>query len=421
MEVCNKVVNVAVIGVSGRGMSLIDCLYRMGDVKITVVCDEYEDRMENAAGFIFDKCGYRPISCKNYMEVVKRGDVDCVITPSSWSSHIKIALAAMRAGKPVGIEVGGAYSLQECWELVKTSEETGVDCMMLENCCYGREEMAVLNMIKQGVFGEMIHCQGGYQHDLRHEIAMGMENRHYRFNNYQHRNGEIYPTHEVGPIAKYLDINRGNRFLTLTSMSSKARGLHEWIVQHKGPDHEHAKIEFTQGDIVTTMIKCAHGETVLLLHDTSLPRVYSRGGRVQGTKAIWMEDKKAIHIDGVSPAERWEALEESWEPFDKYLAIYEHPLWAEFRKGGVHGGHGGMDYLVLRAFLESVKYDSPVPIDVYDTAAWMAVTCLSEESIAMGSMPVTFPDFTGGKWINRLEEKASKYGLSKVFTECFTD
>lgn len=416
----NRKVNVAIIGVSGRGLGLMGCIYDMEDVKISVVCDLYADRMESAANTVLEKCGYKPDTCSDYREVVKRSDVDCIITPSSWSSHIEIALASMKAGKPVGMEVGGAYSLQECWDLVRVSEETGVNCMMLENCCYGREEMTVLNMVKEGVFGELVHCQGGYEHDLRSEIAMGLENRHYRFQNYRHRNGEIYPTHEVGPIAKYLDINRGNRFLALTSMSSKARGLHQWIVDNKGSDHEHANIDFTQGDIVTTMIKCAHGETVLLIHDTSLPRVYSRGGRVQGTKAIWMEDKKSIHIDGVSPSENWDDLDSSWEPLEKYMEKYEHPLWKEYRNAGVKGGHGGMDFLVLRAFFESVKNNTPAPIDVYDTAAWMAVTCLSEESIAMGSMPVSFPDFTCGKWISRKDEIPSKYGLSKVFDECFS-
>jgi len=405
-------INVAVIGVSQRGIGLIDCLNSMDDVKISVVCDLYEDRMENASNAIFEKRGYKPFCCKDYREVIQRDDVDCIIISTAWSAHINIAIASMKAGKPVGMEVGGAYSIQECWDLVKTKEETGVEFMMLENCCYGREELAVLNMVKQGVFGEIVHCQGGYQHDLRHEVAMGLENRHYRFRNYQHRNGEIYPTHELGPIAKYLDINRGNRFLTLTSMSSKARGLREWIIKNKGPEHEHARIEFTQGDIVTTMIKCAHGETVLLIHDTTLPRVYSRGGRVQGTKGIWMEDKRAVYIDGVSPYE-------TWEPLENYFKKYEHPLWVEFQKAGVQGGHGGMDYLVLRAFVECVKNNTPAPIDVYDAATWMAVTCLSEESIAMGSAPVAFPDFTNGKWINREEEKPSKYALSKVFSECF--
>jgi len=408
----SKKVNVAIIGVSSRGLALLKCINDMEDVKISVVCDLHKDRMEEAATLVFQKCGYKPDCCDDYREVVKRSDVDCVITPSSWSAHREIALASMRAGKPVGMEVGGAYSLHECWELVRVSEETGVDCMMLENCCYGREEMTILNMIKQGVFGELIHCQGGYEHDLRSEIGMGLENRHYRFRNYQHRNGEIYPTHEVGPIAKYLDINKGNRFLTLTSMASKSRGLNRWIIDNKGADHEHAKIDFTQGDIVTTMIKCAHGETVLLIHDTSLPRVYSRGGRVQGTKAIWMEDKKAIHIDGVSPSEDFKNLEASWEPLEKYMEVYEHPLWVEYRNTGIKGAHGGMDYLVLRGFFESVKNNTPTPIDVYDTVTWMAVTCLSEDSIALGSAPVPFPDFTCGKWIDRKDKIPSKYGLS---------
>lgn len=417
----SKYLNVAVIGVSGRGLSLMNCIYHMKDVKITVVCDLYEDRMEEAANQVFENCGYRPYCISDYKEVVKRGDVDCIITPSSWSSHLQVALASMKAGKPVGLEVGGAYSLEDCWQLVRVSEETGVSCMMLENCCYGREEMTILNMIKKGIFGEIVHCRGGYEHDLRSEIAMGLENRHYRFRNYQHRNGEIYPTHEVGPIAKYLDINRGNRFISLVSMSSKARGLHQWIIDNKGADHEHAKIEFTQGDVVTTMIKCAHGETVLLTHDTSLPRVYSRGGRVQGTKGIWMEDKKSVHIEGISPAEDWNNLDASWEPLEKYMKDYEHPLWKEYKKAGVKEGHGGMDYLVLRAFFESVINNVAAPIDVYDTATWMAITCLSEDSIAMGSMPVAFPDFTSGKWIDREKEMPSKYGLSKVFYECYTE
>ena len=419
MNVENKIVNLAIIGVSGRGRGLMDCLYKMDDVKITVVCDVYEDRMEEAAKATLEKCGHEPVCIADYREVVKREDVDCVIIGSSWASHREIAVAAMKAKKKVGMEVGGAHSIEECWELVRTYEETGTDLMMLENCCYGREELTVLNMVKKGIFGEVVHCQGGYEHDLRKEICMGIENRHYRFNNYLNRNAELYPTHEVGPIAKYLNINRGNRFINLTSMSSKARGLHEWIVKNKGEDHEHAKLEFSQGDITTTMIKCTNGETVLLIHDTSLPRVYSRGGRVQGTKAIWMEDKKAIHIEGVSPKENWDDLDASWEPLEKYMEEHEHPLWLEFKTNGVQGGHGGMDFLVLRAFVEAVKNDTPMPIDVYDAVTWMAITCLSENSIAMGSAAIAFPDFTNGKWINREPEMPSKYALSKVFHECF--
>lgn len=407
----NEQVRVAFIGASGRGTGLMGCLKTMADVRITAICDLYKDRAVAACEHIRKELGYAPLALTDHQEVLERDDVDCVVIASSWETHTALAIAAMKAGKTVGMEVGGAYSIQECWDLVKTSEETGIDCMMLENCCYGREEMAILRMIREGVFGEVVHCQGGYQHDLREEVAMGLENRHYRFNNYRSRNGEIYPTHEVGPIAKYLNINDGNRFVTLSSMSSKARGLHEWIVAHKGGDHEHARVEFTQGDVVTTMIKCAHGETVLLVHDTTLPRVYSRGGRVQGTKAIWMEDKGAVYIEGLSPPEDWDNLEASWEPLKKYLGKYEHPLWAEYLANGVRGGHGGMDYLVLRAFFESVKNGTRTPIDVYDTATWMAVTCLSEESVALGSMPVAFPDFTRGTWMRPRKRGASKYSL----------
>ena len=410
----NTPLHIALIGISGRGNGLLGCLLEMPDVRITVVSDLYEDRMQAAADKVFQQAGHRPAMVADYREAVLRDDVDAVITPSSWLSHVEICLAAMNAGKPVATEVGGANSLTDCWELVQTSERTGVPCMMLENCCYGREEMAVLNMVRKGVFGELVHCQGGYQHDLREEVAMGLENRHYRFHQYLHRNAELYPTHEIGPIAKYLDINRGNRFLSLVSMSSKARGLHEWIVANKGADHPHARLEFALGDIVTTMIRCAHGETVLLVHDTSLPRVYSRGGRVQGTKAIWMEDKNGVHIESVSQKEQWDNLDASWDPMSKILETYEHPLWREYLQEGPRGGHGGMDWLVLRAFIESVRQGTPMPIDVYDTATWMAITCLSEDSIATGSMPVAFPDFTSGKWVARGLEPASRYGLGQV-------
>ncbi len=152
---------------------------------------------------------------------------------SSWTTHILIAVDAMKAGKRAAMEVGGAASVEECWQMVRASEETGLPCMMLENCCYGLEEMTLLNMVKKGLFGELVHCQGGYQHDLRDEIGNGDVNRHYRQQNFLHRNGELYPTHELGPIAKYLDLNRGNRMLSLVSMASKAAGLHAWLAEHR--------------------------------------------------------------------------------------------------------------------------------------------------------------------------------------------
>ena len=211
-----------------------------------------------------------------------------------------------------------------------------------------------------------------------------------------HRNAELYPTHELGPIANYLNINRGNRMLTLTSMASKACGLHEWIQEHR-PDSPLANAIIHEGDIVTTMIRCANGETILLTHDCTLPRPYSRGGIIRGTKGMWMEDGRSVYLEGRTahdPSD-WSHRAESDA---KYMEEFRHPLWREYREFGVRGNHDDMDYLVLRAFIESVQNQTEPPIDVYDAASWMCITALSEESIALGSQPVSIPDFTNGRW-----------------------
>jgi hypothetical protein len=405
-------IRLGVIGLGKRGTGWLGLLNQMDDVDIVALCEVYEDRLAAGAELVAASGRPKPAVYSSYRDLLEQSDCEAVLITTSWTSHVEIAVAAMEAGKKVGMEVGGAVSLEECWLLVRTAESTGVPCMMLENCCYGRHEMAVLNMVKQGLFGELIHCQGGYEHDLRDEIALGDETRHYRLEQYLHRNGELYPTHEIGPIAKYLDIHRGNRFMTLVSMSSKARGLREWIVDRYGENHPKAKWEFMQGDIVTTMIRCARGETILLIHDTTLPRPYSRGGRVQGTKGLWMEDNQSIYLEGKSPAH-------TWEPFEPYLEQYEHPLWRHYRSIGVRGGHDGMDYLVMRAWIESVRNQTPPPIDVYDAAAWMAITALSEQSIALGGAPVAFPDFTNGGWMDRTPKNTGMYSLDIVNEAAF--
>jgi hypothetical protein len=400
-------ISLGVIGLGKRGTSLLQMLLDMEDVEVPALCEVYEDRLLHGVELVKASGRPAPATYRSYEELLERSDVEAVLIATSWTTHVEIAIAAMKAGKKVGMEVGGATSLEELWALVRTYEETRVSFMMLENCCYGRHELAVLNMVKKGLFGEIVHCQGGYQHDLRDEVGLGDVERHYRFEQYLHRNGENYPTHELGPIAKVLDINRGNRFLTLTSMASKARGLHEWFVNTLGPDHPKTKLQFAQGDIVTTMIKCARGETILLVLDTTLPRPYSRGGRIQGTKGIWMEDNASIHLEGRSPAHQW-------EPFGPYMEEFEHPLWRKYLEYGVRGGHDGMDFLTLRAWLESVRDGSHPPIDVYDAAAWMAVTVLSEQSIALGSAPVPFPDFTNGKWTRTEPKHTGMYSLDLI-------
>ena len=414
MGEAGKTIYLAIIGLGGRGRGQMMTLLDMPDVKVRVVCDVYADRVEMAQNAAEEKQGFRPFGVTDYREAIKRDDVDACVVMTSWTTHIAICIAAMKAGKPVAMEVGGAASIDECWEMVKTSENTGKSCMLLENCCYGNREMAVMNMIRQGVFGEVTHCEGGYEHDLRDEIGWGDVNRHYRQDNFLNRNGELYPTHELGPIAKYLNINRGNRMLTLVSMASKSAGLKAWL-QANRPEDEVTKKPVNEGDVVTTLIKCAGGETIVLTHDCTTPRPYSRGGRVQGTKGIWMEDKASIYIEGgLSDAtdENSEPIPaHTWVSEESYLKKYQHPLWAAYEEFGERGGHGGMDYLALRGFVESVQNGTKPPIDVYDAAAWLCVTALSEQSIAMGSMPVPVPDFTNGEWIHRKGEAEGIYSL----------
>ena len=414
MGEAGKTIYLAIIGLGGRGVGQMDTLLGMPDVRVRAVCDVYPDRVAHAQDVAEAAQGFRPDGETDYRRVICRDDIDACVVMTSWTTHTAICIAAMKAGKPVAMEVGGAGSVDECWRLVRTSEETGCSCMLLENCCYISREMALLNMVRQGVFGEITHCEGGYQHDMRDEIGWGDIRRHYRQDNFLKRNGELYPTHELGPIAKYLGINRGNRMVSLVSMASKSAGLKAWLKANR-PDDAVTALDVNEGDVVTTMIKCANGETIVLTHDCTSPRPYSRGGRSQGSKGIWMEDNRSIYIEGgLSDAtdENSDPIpEHKWVSEDSYLKKYQHPLWKEYEEFGLRGGHGGMDYLVLRAFVESVQNGTQPPIDVYDAASWLCVTALSEQSIACGSMPVAVPDFTDGEWIHRRGTADGRYAL----------
>lgn len=358
-----------------------------------------------------DKYGHEIDGTLNYHDILERKDIDCVLIPTSWNAHYKIAIDAMEAGIPAAFEVGPISSVQEAWDLVRTHERTGVHCMALENCCYGRYEMAMYNMIKKGVFGEVVYVGGGYEHDLRglaDSYKGGMERSFHT----KCRNGELYPTHELGPMLYYLDINRGNRMLSLTSTSTKARGLYDYIDKRGGKEHPLYGKQINNGDITTTVIKCANGENMVLTHDITLPRAYSRGGRVQGTNGIWMEDGNHLFLDGMNENHEWADMKD-------YIDSYDHPLWRSWKERKVEDAHGGMDTLVLRAFFESVRNHQAPPIDVYDSVCMSVVSCLSEQSIAMGSMPVPIPDFTDGKWVQREPSPKSPYALDAIYDDLF--
>lgn len=415
-----KKVRIGAVGISGRGSGMLELLLAVPGVVCPAVCDKYEDRAERGLEIVKNSENYDGYEVKSYLdyeEMLNNEELDALVVFTTWITHSKIAIAGMNHGLNVAMEVGGAASVEECWELVRTSERTGKFCMLLENCCYDRNEMAIFNMVKKGLFGEIIHCEGGYRHDLRDEISLGRENRHGRLFNFQNRNGELYPTHQLGPISKVLGINRGNRFLSLVSMSSKSRGLNQWIKDNKGEDYDLYGYDFACGDVVTTIIKCAHGETITLTHDCCLPRPYTRNYLVQGTKGIFsdIDDAAAIACDGVTESTH------EWTKFETIREKYDHPLWAQYEKAGVKAGHGGMDYLVLSAFVEACQVGSQPPIDVYDTAAWMAITCLSEQSVAMGGLPVAVPDFTNGMWIDREDYRRGVYCLEEVCEDFFTN
>ncbi|MGD8867307.1 MAG: Gfo/Idh/MocA family oxidoreductase [Gemmatimonadales bacterium] len=410
-------VRLGFIGVGGRGSWLLRLALQRDDTEIKAVCDVKPERVERARQMVKESRGDTPRGFddgeEDFLNLVERDDMDAVVIATPWLWHTPMAVAAMKAGKRVGVEVPAAVTVQECWDLVNTSEQTGMPCMIMENVCFRRDVMTVLNMVRQGMFGELMHCHCGYQHDLREvkfnpgaEFGPGANGEaEWRTEHSIHRNGDIYPTHGAGPIAKMLNINSGNRFMTLTSTATKTRGLHEYIVAVGGEDHPNADVRFKLGDIVTTVIRCAGGETVVVSHDTNLPRPYSLAFRVQGTRGLWMNDGGTIYIEGVSPEPH------RWEPFEPYQAKYDHPLWQRYEDRAAGSGHGGMDFFVMHALIESVKRGVEPPIDVYDAAAWSVISPLSEQSIALGSAPVKFPDFTRGRWVTRRKF----FGLSEEF------
>ncbi|MHA8076517.1 Gfo/Idh/MocA family protein [Aquirufa sp. TARAVU-A1A] len=404
-------VRLGFIGVGLRGRNHLEMALYRDDVEVVAICDIDPQAIQIAQKMIADN-GRKPAVAyqkgdHDFENLAKRADIDGVVIATPWEWHVPMALEVMKQGKYAGVEVSATVTLQESWDLVNMYEKTGSHCMILENVCYRRDVMATLNMVRQGMFGSLSHVQCGYQHDLR-EVKFndgkqaygggvefgekGFSEAKWRTQHSIDRNGDLYPTHGLGPVAEMLNINRGNQFAYLTSMASPAMGLHQYIEEKGGKDHPNAKVNFKCGDVVQTMIKCHNGETILITHDTNLPRPYSLGFRVQGTKGIWMDDNKSIYLEGVS------AKPHRWKDFKPYQEKYDHPLWKAHAADAENAGHGGIDYFVLRAFIESVKAKVAPPIDVYDAAAWSAISPLSEESIAKGSAPIQIPDFTRGKW-----------------------
>jgi predicted dehydrogenase len=410
----NSKVNIGVIGVGLRGQNHLDMLLNREDVNVIAIADPSEIMLSNAKNIFTKKNAKQPTIYSNgnydYLNLLKNEDLDGVIIATPWEWHTEMTTAAMNQGIFTGLEVSGAFSIDECWQIVNTYERTNTELYFLENVCFRRDVMAVLNMVRKDMFGELVHLECGYQHDLRGvkfndgvtpynsgvEFGVkGFSEAKWRTLNSVHRNGDLYPTHGIGPVSQFININKGNRLTSLSSMASKSRGLNDYIVNHPkgGKDHENAKVKFNLGDKVTTMLSTSNGETIVMHHDTNLPRPYSLGFRVQGTKGIWMDVNKSIHFEGLSPSHNWEEAK-------PYLDKYDHPIWKENEAKSIGASHGGMDYFLIDSFIDCIKNNKKPPFDAYDAATWMSLTPLSEASVAAGGDLQLIPDFTRGEWMN---------------------
>lgn len=426
-----KKVKIGLIGAGLRGQLHLEEMLKRNDVEVIAMADPDKNMIEMAKKISRKYNKREPVSFSNgendYKNLLKRNDIDAVIISSPWEWHIIQGVDALMAGKIVGMEVGGAMKLQDCWDIVNASEKMNIPVMVLENVCYRRDIMAIVNMVHVGYFGEILHFQGGYQHDLRGVLfndgitpydsgvefgKKGFSEAKWRTNHYIERNCDNYPTHGLGPISTMIDINRGNRLTRLSSISTKTKGLNKYVSAHPkgGSNHPNAKVNFKQGDIVSTQIQTENGETILLSLDTSSPRPYNLGFRLQGTEGIWQEheageiDKGRIYIENKSK-------KHTWENPKAILSKMDHPLWKKFSKDAESSGHGGMDFFVDNAFIECIKRKIEFPLDVYDLATWYAITPLSGQSILAKGQLVDIPDFTRGKW--KMRKKI--FGLSNEF------
>lgn len=393
----------ALIGCGGRGRGMLkNVLLQMPDVEVVAVCDTYAERAERACFHVQTAGGARPFSSTDYNEVLALENVDAVYIATSWETHVEIAIDALRAGKPAAMEVGGAYSVQSLWELVNTWERTKVPFMMMENCCFGKSELLATSLVRHGLLGDIVHCHGSYSHFLGEEVASGEQERHYRLRNYLTRNCENYPTHELGPIAKILNINRGNRMVSMVSVASRAAGIEAYVGRNAEKYPELAGKKFRQGDIVNTIITCADGSTISLKLDTCLPRYYSREFTVQGTLGLYNQDNHVVFLEGDKESfDTYKFLKENSGNAEKYEEQYLPDIWQVNKNKEFLHGHGGMDGVEFRVFVDALKNGEEMPVDVYDAAAWMSITALSDASVAAGGMPQAIPDFTHGLWTIR--------------------
>jgi len=405
-------VRVGFIGVGARGSGHVASMLHIEGVEITAICDPHLPSANASVKRVVDAGRPAPAvftsGQEDYKKLLDRNDVDIVLIATPWRQHTTQAVNAMNRGKHAFIEVPAATTIDECWRLVDTAEKTQRHCMMMENVNYGREELMVLNMCRMGLFGELLHAEAAYIHDLRgqmHEVGHGTGS--WRTLEYTKRNGNLYPTHGLGPVAQYMNINRGDRLDFLSSVSSPARVREIYAKKTFKPDHPHANLKFVCGDINTTIAKTVNGKTLMIQWDEQLPRPYTRHNLIQGTKGVWGGFPNRVVIEGLSKdTDSWVQGAGLKEWFDKY----DHPLWKSMGElAQKNGGHGGMDFIMLWRIIYCLRNGLPMDQDVYDAAVWSAIGPLSERSVSSRGRSVDVPDFTRGEW-----KTMKPLGIAKV-------
>ncbi|NNE47299.1 MAG: Gfo/Idh/MocA family oxidoreductase [Rhodothermales bacterium] len=390
-----ETVRIGFVGVGGQGTSHVRNLLRIAGVEIRAICDIVDDHALHSQKLVVDAGFAAPTLYtrgeRDFERMCAEEDLDLVFNATPWKWHVPVCIAAMTNGKHAATEVPAATTVEGCWELVEAAEKHRLHCVMMENCNYGRSELMVFNMVRQGLLGEVLHAECGYLHDLR-AIKFAPEGEGlWRRDHSRSRNGNLYPTHGLGPVAQCMDINRGDRFDHLVSMSSPSRGLQLYAQDHYPEESPMRSEKFVLGDVNVSLIKTARGRTIFLSHDTNLPRPYSRINMVQGTRGLFQGYPDRVYIEGRSPSHQW-------EPADNYRSEFDHPLWQQLEEESKGAGHGGMDFLEDYRLISCLRNGLPTDMNVYDAATISAVCELTEVSVANGSAPISFPDFTRGRW-----------------------
>jgi predicted dehydrogenase len=392
-------VRIAIVGLGMRGIGAVHRFSFIEGAKIVALADVVPANVERAMQMMADR-GMPPADgytgADDWKAICEREDVDLVYICTHWDLHTPIAVYAMEQGKHAATEIPAALTVDEAWQLVNTAERTRRHMMMLENCNYDFFEMATLNMAQQGLFGEIVHAEGAYIHDLRF-LLFEEENGYWdmwRLRHNEQYDGALYPMHGLGPIAHALNIHRGDRMEYLVSVSSGQFGLTAYAKDKFGEESDYAQREYKKGDMNTTIIKTARGKSIKIQHDVTSPRPYSRIHMLSGTRGFaqkWPRRGIALEPDGHS----WLSDEE----LEKLLQEYEHPIVREVGEQARRvGGHGGMDFIMDYRLVYCLRHGLPLDQDVYDAAEWSAIIELSRVSVANQGMPVKIPDFTRGAW-----------------------